>query len=126
MPKHVAQFLYPLLLLLLGIEFHVPVLSPAATPTPFSPLSVSTLNLFSTLSFAKACYIAGTDSGTCYQVFETNAGVQTNVFDEGCNPTVESKAICFVVKYYPKCKQFVSRDWILLLPIILIKTKMLG
>ena len=92
MPTHIAQFLYPLLLLLLGIDFHVPVLSPAATPTPFSPFSISTLNLFSTLSFAKACYIAGTDSGTCYQVFETNAGVQTNVFDEGCNPTVEGKA----------------------------------
>jgi hypothetical protein len=40
----------------------------------------------------EACYIAGTDSGTCYNVFETNAGIQTNVFDEGCNPTVDGKA----------------------------------
>jgi hypothetical protein len=34
---------------------------------------------------AGACLIAGTDSGTCYNVFEENQGVETNVFDEGCN-----------------------------------------
>lgn len=32
-----------------------------------------------------ACQIAGTDSGSCYDVYEENQGIETNVFDEGCN-----------------------------------------
>lgn len=39
----------------------------------------------SPILLAAACYIAGTDSGSCYQVYEENDGTRTNVFDEGCN-----------------------------------------
>jgi hypothetical protein len=89
MPLSRTTFLYPILLLLLGVDFNIPILY----HTSKSSLSNFPITLFST-SFltVKACYIAGTDSGTCYTVFETNAGVQTNVFDEGCNPTVDGKA----------------------------------
>ena len=80
---------YPLLLLLLGIDIRFPILSYTHPTIP----TITTRSLFSaTLLSAHACYIAGTDSGTCYSVFETNGGEDTNVFDEGCNPTVDGKA----------------------------------
>ena len=77
------QLITPYFLLLLGINLQLPSISIFGT----SPIPI-----FSTLTTTNACRIAGTDSGTCYNVFETNAGIQTNVFDEGCNPTVDGKA----------------------------------
>lgn len=79
----------PILLLLLGVNIHLPIFHQDATTGMSLFRSVA---MFSTLSTVNACVIAGTDSGSCYNVFETNAGIQTNVFDEGCNPTVDGKA----------------------------------
>ena len=76
--QRMARPTFPILLLLLGVDLHLPIFHLEA--------------MFSTLSTVNACHIAGTDSGVCYKVFETNAGIQTNVFDEGCNPTVDGKA----------------------------------
>ena len=55
-----------------------------SAPVP-SLLLLLVLLLLASPTQTSGCMIAGTDSGTCYEVYEENEGIETNVFDEGCN-----------------------------------------